>query len=75
MGRIWCHPAREPHRPHRNRRPERHRLVYRRRVDRHRDLVSETETEHGIFHSRCVYGDTPYRVDLRCNLDEAEEEG
>ena len=75
MGRIRCPPSREPHRPRRNRRPERHRLVYRCRMDRYRHLVSEAETEHGILRSHCIYGDTPYRVGLRGDLEEAKEEG
>ena len=44
MGRIRCPPPREPHRLRRHRSPERYRLVYRRSMDRHRHLVSETET-------------------------------
>jgi len=75
MGRIRRPPFRKPHRPRRNPRPERHRLVYRCRVDRHRHLVSEAETEHSILCSHRVYGHTPYRADLRGDLEKTEEEG
>ena len=75
MGRIRRPPSRKPHWSNRDRRPERHRLVCRRRVDRHRHLVSETETEHGIHRSHGVHGDTPYRVGLRNDLEKAGREG
>ena len=75
MGRIRRPPSRKPHRARRDRPPERHRLVCRRRMDRHRHLVRKAETEYGVLCSYRIYGDTPNRVGLRGDLEKAEEEG
>ena len=75
MGRIRCPLSRQPHRLHRDRSPKRHRLVYRRRMDRRSHLVSETEAEPGILYRHRVHGDTSYRIDLRSNLEKTEREG
>jgi hypothetical protein len=72
MGRVRRPPPREPHRLHRDRSPERHRLVFRCRVDRHSHLVSETETEPSIRCRHRVYGHSSDCLDLRGLLEKAE---
>jgi len=75
MGWIRCRPSREPHRSHRDRGTERHRLVCRGRMDRRCHLVGETETEHGIHYRHCIHGYTSYRADLRGDLEKVEKGG
>ena len=75
MGRIRCPLFRQPHRLHRDRSPKRHRLVYRRRMDRRSHLVSETEAEPGILYRHRIHSDTSYRIDLRSNVEKTEREG
>jgi len=75
MGRVRSPPSREPHRTHRNRGPERHRLVHRCRVDRHSHLVGQTETKPSLYRCHGIHGDPSHRVDLCRELETVEGEG
>ena len=74
MGRVLGPPSRESHRTRCGRRPDRHRMVFCRRVDERRHLDGETEAESCFLGHRRVYCDTPYSVGLFCDLEEVEEE-
>lgn len=75
MGRVRRRPSRKPDRPHRDRSPEGYRLVHRRRMDRYRHLVSKAETKSSVHYSHCIHSDTSYRINLRGDLEKAEEGG